>query len=231
MKHYISFCGINGAGKTTQIELLQERLEAETRREVVLVKNPGTTDLGDAVRDLVVNKVAGNPDAMSAIMLHCVAHRSTVKKVVIPALRRGAVVLEDRGAFCGRVYAGACHNSFNSRAKYAGYAREWHDMVVPRRADLNILLDIDARVSLQRLAARNRYESKPCPRQTTHRLADLRRNAYLSVAHQHHACFQVVDGMGAAATVGNRVWEAVKEGKWCRRTFPEPTGDTSWVRL
>ena len=238
MERYISFCGINGAGKSTQAGMLGERLRRE-RIDFAAVKNPGTTPIGEAVRELVVNRSAGRPDATSAILMHTIAHRVTVMQVVEPALRNGAVVIEDRGALCGRVYAGADMESTASKRKYAAMSAAMHADYVPRRADLNILLDIDASSARQRLRRRLDVEDRPktCHHQIKHsmRLANTRRSAYLTLAHSNPDNFMVFTTFGddnedSARLLADQIFDAVYiVGGDRSDDWPRPSENAEWV--
>ena len=228
MERYISFCGINGAGKSTQAGMLGERLRRE-RIDFATVKNPGTTPIGEAMRELVVGEKAGRPDATSAILMHTIAHRVTVMQVVEPALRSGAVVVEDRGAFCGRVYAGASKSSWNSMRKYAAMSAAMHADYVPRMADLHILLDIDVPHVMGRLEARAESERKVWVNEGgTNEKAEIRRAAYLTLANHYADKFVVLDGRTNHAVLADQVWAAVN-GKRENLKFPKPLMDASWV--
>ena len=238
MERYISFCGINGAGKTTQADLLAKRLR-DQGEDVVLVKHPGTTPIGEAMRELVVNRSAGRPDATSAILMHTIAHRVTVMQVVEPALRNGAVVIEDRGAFCGRVYAGADMESTASKRKYAAMSAAMHADYVPRRADLNILLDIDAASARQRIRSRVPREDRPktCHNEIRHSMkaANTRRSAYLTLAHDNPDAFMVFTTFGdrdeqCARIQADQIFDAVYiVGGDRSDDWPRPSENADWV--
>ena len=238
MERYISFCGINGAGKTTQADLLAKRLR-DQGEDVVVVKNPGTTPIGEAMREMVVNRRHGRLDATSAILAHTIAHRVTVMQVVEPALRSGAVVIEDRGAFCGRVYAGAEKDSMASKRKYAALSAAMHNDYVPRRADLNILLDIDAASAHRRLRRRLDVEDRP---KTCHleirnsmRLSNIRRSAYLTLAHANPDKFMIFTTFGNedeldARLLADQIFDAVYiVGGDRKDDWPRPSENADWV--
>lgn len=100
---FLSFEGLDGSGKSTQLRLLAERLEAEGR-DVVRTREPGGTDLGEAVRDLVLHGGAVAPWAEAA--LYAASRAQHVEEVIRPALARGAVVLCDRYVDSSVAYQG-----------------------------------------------------------------------------------------------------------------------------
>ena len=100
---FITFEGLDGSGKTTQIELLRARLEREGH-EVVATREPGGTALGERVRDLVLHGGEMTPWAEAA--LFTAARAELVERVIRPARARGAVVLCDRYIASSLAYQG-----------------------------------------------------------------------------------------------------------------------------
>ena len=90
---FISFEGLDGSGKSTQIELLAAALAAEGR-EVVTAREPGGTALGERIRELVLHGEEMTPWAEA--LLYAAARAELVAEVIAPALERGADVLVDR---------------------------------------------------------------------------------------------------------------------------------------
>ena len=99
---FVTFEGIEGSGKTTQVAKLAERLRA-CGREVVVVREPGGTPLAEEARRLVLDP-ALKPGPAAELFLYLVARADLVRKVVQPALVRGATVLADRFDLSTRAY-------------------------------------------------------------------------------------------------------------------------------
>ena len=105
----ISFEGIDGSGKSTQIAMLKKRLEA-LGHAVVVVREPGGTPLSEKIRDLLLNPGSSSMDARTETLLFSAARAQLVQEVIIPARERGDIILCDRFA--------------DSTLAYQGYGRE-----------------------------------------------------------------------------------------------------------
>jgi dTMP kinase len=140
---FVTFEGLDGSGKTTQVELLRKGLEQEGR-EVIVTREPGGTELGEHVRDIVLHRdLEIGPWAEAA--LFAAARAQLVEAVIAPAIERGADVL--------------CDRYIDSSLAYQGIAR---GLGVDRVLDLNmqatrgllpdrtVLLLVDAAESRQR---------------------------------------------------------------------------------
>jgi dTMP kinase len=101
---FVTFEGIDGSGKTTQVDLLRLALE-QAGREVVATREPGGTALGEGIRDLVLHGVDMTPWAEAA--LYAAARAELVAEVILPALDRGADVICDRYVDSSLAYQGS----------------------------------------------------------------------------------------------------------------------------
>ena len=142
---FISLEGPDGAGKSTQVGLLADALR-EFGREVVAIHEPGGTELGDAVRGLLVRR-AGPPIAPWAeAFLFSACRAQLVQEVVLPALQRGAVVIADRFLDSTLAYQGAGRGL--DRGVLDGILAI---AVGSARPDLTLLLDLPPQIGLARL--------------------------------------------------------------------------------
>ena len=148
---FITFEGIDGVGKSTQLDLLQQWLEGRGR-EVIRTLEPGGTELGKEIRHLLLHR-KGDVTARAEALLYAADRAHHVATKIRPALAEGKVVLSDR--------------YFDSSVAYQGAAREldvdevrnislWAvDNLIP---DLTVLLDLDAEAAIQR---RNKTGTEP----------------------------------------------------------------------
>ena len=102
---FISFDGLDGVGKSTQTELFVEWLR-EQGRTVVTCRDPGSTELGERLRTLVLKASDIKIDAESEMLLYMAARAQLVAEVIEPALAAGQVVVSDRFLLANVVYQG-----------------------------------------------------------------------------------------------------------------------------
>lgn len=143
----IVFEGPEGAGKSTQISLLHERLAA-SGVSVTVTREPGGTAVGDAIRHLLLH--ADVPiEPLVEFLLYSASRAQHVSEVITPALRRGQVVLSDRFAAASVAYQGY------GRGLEVAFVEELNRRATAGlRPDLTVLLDLDPAEGLRRVAGR-----------------------------------------------------------------------------
>lgn len=103
---FITFEGIDGAGKSTQITRLQTRLEA-TGQHVLWTREPGGTPIGDVIRELLLSAESESMVAKSEALLYAASRAQLVGEVIRPALEQGQIVVCDRFVDASIAYQGA----------------------------------------------------------------------------------------------------------------------------
>jgi dTMP kinase len=103
---FLAFEGVEGSGKTTQVRLLADALRAHGA-DVVTAREPGSTPLGERVRETVLMDVSLAVPARSELFLMLAARAAFVDQVVRPAVERGAIVIADRFELSTLAYQGA----------------------------------------------------------------------------------------------------------------------------
>jgi len=156
---FITLEGGEGAGKSTQIARLKERLE-RGGHTVVATREPGGAPGAEMVRKLLVEGPAERWDGTTEALLHFAARRDHLRSTVWPALKRGAWVISDRFADSTVAYQGYGYGL--DRAMLRGL----YDIAVGDfHPDLTLILDLPVEIGLGRAAARRgaetRYEGLP----------------------------------------------------------------------
>jgi dTMP kinase len=103
---FITFEGLDGAGKSTQIARLAKRFEDSGKR-VVCTREPGGTPLGDILRDILLDPRQENLSPITEVMLYATSRAQLVHEVIRPALEEGCIVLCDRYVDASVAYQGA----------------------------------------------------------------------------------------------------------------------------
>lgn len=181
MSLFVSFEGIDGAGKSTHIARLHERLLA-AGHNVCLTREPGGTPLGESIREWVLQQTV---DTLTEVLLMCAARAEHLERVIRPALAAGRIVLCDRFSDATLAYQGA------GRGVDMGFLRELTARVESgTRPSLTVLFDVPPAVSRERLAglkAPDRFERE---RQD---FFERVRQAYLDLARGEPDRFVVLD--------------------------------------
>nr|WP_208392939.1 dTMP kinase [Frigoribacterium faeni] len=193
---FITLEGGDGSGKTTQAALLEQWL-VEQGRVVVRTREPGGTDLGLELRQIVLHR-RGHIAPRAEALLYAADRAHHVETLVRPALDRGEVVLQDRYVDSSVAYQGA------GRVLGGDEVRElsaWAtDGLTP---DLTVLLDLDPQVGRSRLdAARTTWDRLEAEAAAFHGRV---RDAYLDIARAEPDRFLVVDATLPVAEVAAAV--------------------------
>jgi len=205
---FITFEGMEGSGKSTQAGVLATRL-ADVGRPVVLTREPGGTAVGEAIRRLVKSEDADIELCPETEMLLFAASRAQlVREVILPALKRGDIVISDRFSDSTTVYQGKARGL--DPADVSALNRLVVSTAVP---DVTILLDIEVRMGLQRLRRRSgkgggRPDRIERENASFHRKV---RDGYLELARLWPNRIKVVDGSLGEAAVAGKIWEIVSD--------------------
>lgn len=156
---FISFEGIDGAGKSTHIDALAQAFRAQGRA-VTLTREPGGTPLAERLRQMVLNDPM---DAMTEALLVFAARRDHLQQVITPALARGEVVLCDRFTDATFAYQGG-GRGFDRQI--LSTLEQWVQGTPQRllQPDLTIWFDLSPAIAAQRLAGArvpDKFESQP----------------------------------------------------------------------
>lgn len=186
---FITFEGIDGAGKSTQIDVIEATLKSRGL-EVIRTREPGGTPLGEVIRKELLSV---SMDPATETLLFFASRAEHIAKVIKPALERGAWVLSDR--FTDATYAYQVGGRGFPADKVEELERWTHGDLQP---DRTVLFDIDPEVAAKRVAqarSLDRFEKESLDFFTRVR------NAYLTRAKQSPERFYIVNSMQDKDTV------------------------------
>ncbi|WP_456285896.1 dTMP kinase [Microbacterium sp. JZ70] len=193
---WITFEGGDGVGKTTQARLLEDWLSAEGRT-VVRTREPGGSDVGQLIRDIVLHH-RGDIAPRAEALLYAADRAHHVRAVVRPALERGEVVIQDRYLDSSVAYQGA------GRVLDADEVRDlslWAaEGALP---DVTVLLDLDPAAARARLDADDKpFDRLEAEKEDFHRRV---REAFLALAAAEPDRFLVVDAALSPETLAEAI--------------------------
>lgn len=206
----ITFEGIDGCGKTTQMRLLGQYL-TERGVSVVPTREPGGTELGRKVRSALLDGVAGSVEPLAELLLYAADRAQHVRRVILPALSLGKVVLSDR--------------FYDATTVYQGYARGFDLKLVDQlnelatgglKPDLTLLFDLDVETGLKRTMRRgdgtgmtaagpDRLDQEPVE------FHERVRKAYLEIAAREPERFRVIPSAGPVEETFELMIRAVRD--------------------
>ncbi len=204
---FVTFEGIEGAGKSTQMERLVQRL-ADAGEPVVITREPGGTALGEKLRGLLLDPDIGQMAAETELLLIFAARAEHLAQVIRPQLEQGAWVLCDRFTDASFAYQGAGRGLGSERvATLEGWLQG------ELRPDLVIILDVPVEIGLQRALARgkrDRIENEDVS------FFERARSAYLERARCFPERYRVIDGAqdldSVSASVA-RIWDEWRQAQ------------------
>ncbi|MBD3335148.1 MAG: dTMP kinase [Candidatus Eisenbacteria bacterium] len=194
---FITFEGVEGSGKSTQLRAVEVALRAAGRR-VVVCREPGGTSLGEAIRKLLLEEAADPPAELTELLLLEASRAHLVDRVIRPALRRSEVVLCDRFADASLAY------QWGGRGLDRRLVSRLNDVAVrdcrPRRT---LLFDLDPRHGLAR-RRRGGWAADRMEREDP-AFHDRVRRAYLTLAQEEPDRFVILNAAQAPATLAAEI--------------------------
>jgi dTMP kinase len=201
----ISFEGSEGSGKSTQIAHLAEQLQ-EVGRKVISTREPGGTEIGEQIRNIIVHNSKGDEMcAETELLLFAASRAQLVREIIAPHLLKGVVVLCDRYIDSSTVYQGVARNLSRDPVQQINQFAVGN--VLP---DLTIVLDVPTGVSLNRINQR----ASDLPNRMERENIDFYkkvRDGYLVLARSLPRRFFVVDGTQPEDKVRRLIWAEVKK--------------------
>ena len=150
---FLTFEGLDGCGKTTQLRLLAERLRA-AGETVIETAEPGGTSIGDSIRRILLDPTNDHMGPTAEMLLYFAARAQNVHEIVTPATARGEIVISDRWTDSTWAYQGF------GRGLGVDVVRSLDEIACAgRKPDLTIWVDVDLETSLDRAKQRNEDEA------------------------------------------------------------------------
>jgi len=190
--------GPEGAGKTTQVDRLVQRLR-DAGRPATAVRDPGSTPVSERIREVLLDAGLPGMNARTEVFLYMASRAEMVARIVRPALEVGLVVVSDRFVSSTVAYQGYA-GGIDAEAIW-DLGRMACDRLEP---DLTVVLDLPVAEGFRRLGAeRDRIEAKdPAYHERV-------RQGFLTMARERPEAFAVVDASRPPDAVADAVWEAV----------------------
>ncbi len=212
MACFITFEGIEGCGKTTQLQLLAVRL-TDAGHRLTVTREPGGCPIADQVRNILLDAGNRTMRPLTELLLYAAARAQHVSEVIAPALEAGAVVLCDRFTDATMAYQG------NGRGLDPEVIGQLNRLATGGiRPDLTLLLDCPAETGLKRAISRiNRTEG---PREERFELESIRfhqrvRDGYLELARKEPDRFAIIDAAGGIKETEAAIAAAVSKHLAC----------------
>jgi dTMP kinase len=209
---FITFEGLDGTGKSTQMRKLAAVLRA-AGHNVVETREPGGTPTGEKIRRVLLDSGTAGLSPLAEMALMFASRAQHIAEVIEPALSQGSMVLCDRFTDSTEAYQGS------GRKLGTAAVRELHRVLCGNlHPDLTILLDSDAAASLHRARLRNKRDSKRSSRghdenrfeQETRAFFTRVHEGYMAIAKREPGRVAVVDARGTPGQTHQRIVELVR---------------------
>ena len=206
---FVTFEGLDGTGKSTQMRKLATVLRAAGHK-VIETREPGGTPTGEKIRKVLLDSSTAGLSSLAEMALMFASRAQHIAEVIEPALAAGNIVLCDRFTDSTEAYQGS------GRRLGSDAVRELHRVLCGSlQPDLTILLDSSAHASVNRARRRNRRNSKSSSRghdenrfeQETRAFFARVREGYLAIAKREPARVTVIDARGTPAQTHQKILE------------------------
>ncbi|MBU1061436.1 MAG: dTMP kinase [Candidatus Omnitrophica bacterium] len=197
---FITFEGPEGSGKSTHSKLLYDFLRKK-RFKVVHTREPGGTIVGEKIRKVLLDPNNKDMDALCEMLLYMAARVQIVKKVILPALKKGKIVICDRFTDATLAYQG-CAGGIDLKIieDVAGLVTKG---IIP---DITFLLDIDTKLGLLRSGKdKDRMERKSLM------YHNKVRKGYLSIAKREPKRVKIISAIGDISEAQEKIRKVVLE--------------------
>lgn len=199
----ITFEGIDGCGKSTQIDIFHKRLIDEGY-DVELLREPGGTSIGEAIRNILLDKKNMNMSIQTELLLFEAARSQIVRELINPLIEKGTIVL--------------CDRFIDSSVAYQGYGRGLGSEVVEELNNFSVkttipkityLFDIEPELALSRLDTRQKQKDRLDAEdiEFMHRVAD----GYREIASKHKDRIKVLNAKKSVEELSREIYKIFEE--------------------
>ena len=198
---FITFEGIDGSGKSTQIQNLAKYLE-EHGFDIIITREPGGSVGGEEIRNLLLQGAVDRWSAETEILLFTAARRDHLERIILPALQGGKIVICDRFTDSTRMYQGM------RGPKLRVLVDNLTEEVINCDPDLTIIIDIDPEISLRRAKSRKTAEER-----FEDFGVDLQRKmrkGFIDLSKEFNNRIEVVNGQQSVDDLGKEIFSLVK---------------------
>ena len=198
---FITFEGIDGSGKSTQIQNLAKYLE-EYGFDIIITREPGGSVGGEEIRNLLLQGEVDRWSAETEILLFTAARRDHLERVILPALQDGKIVICDRFTDSTRMYQGM------RGPKLRDLVDKLTEEVINCDPDLTIIIDIDPEISLRRAKSRKTAEERFEDFGVD--LQKKMRKGFIDLSKEFNNRIEVVNGQQSVDDLGKEIFSLVK---------------------
>ena len=199
--YFISFEGIDGSGKSTQIQRLADFLRSLSF-DIVVTREPGGSVGGEEIRKLLLQGDVDRWSAETEILLFTAARRDHLERIILPAMKNGQIVICDRFTDSTRMYQGMRGPKLKKLVDMLDKEVIGHD------PDLTILIDIDPEIGLRRAKSRKTVEERF--EDFGLELQKKMRKGFLNLSKQFSNRISVIDGHQSEDNVSKEICSLVK---------------------
>ena len=198
---FITFEGIDGSGKSTQIRKLAKFLE-DDGFDIIMTREPGGSVGGEEIRNLLLQGEVDRWSAETEILLFTAARRDHLERVILPALQDGKIVICDRFTDSTRMYQGM------RGPKLRDLVDNLTEEVINCDPDLTIIIDIDPEISLRRAKSRETAEERFEDFGVD--LQKKMRKGFIDLSKEFNSRIKVVNGQQSVDDLAKEIFSLVK---------------------
>mgnify|MGYP001452296895 CR=1 FL=1 len=198
---FITFEGIDGSGKSTQIQKLAKFLE-DNGFDIIMTREPGGSVGGEEIRNLLLQGEVDRWSAETEILLFTAARRDHLERIILPALQDGKIVICDRFTDSTRMYQGM------RGPKLRNLVDNLTEEVINCEPDLTIIIDIDPEISLKRAKSRETAEERFEDFGVD--LQKKMRKGFIDLSKEFNCRIKVVNGQQSVDDLAKEIFSLVK---------------------